>query len=380
MPRKSDDVTRWFGPAFLLIAILLLASVVVLWRLWPTRIDTGNDPSARPRVVAQAAPLTSEEELRIDIFRKAKASVVNVASAKLVRNRFTMDLRQVPKGSGTGFIWDEQGRVVTNYHVVRGADRVVVTLDDHTTAQVAQIRYDEAHDLAVLWTDIPEAKRQPIAIGKSADLQVGQGVLAIGNPFGLDHSLSAGIISALSRDLKNDDGTIIRGVIQTTAAINPGNSGGPLLDNGGRLIGVNAAILSPSGAFAGIGFAIPVDTVNRVVPRLIRGDTEPRPGLGIVEAPDQWARQRDIKGALIVDVLPDGPAAEAKLRPTRFDDEGNLTLGDIIVGIDDHPVRTANEMYAILADEYKVGQAVTVHLLRDGEPQDVKMTLAADSR
>jgi S1-C subfamily serine protease len=377
MQRTSHRLLSLIGIALSVYAVLLLFSFFLIWRMWPSTPETGHDPTARPRPVAQAAELTSEEKSRIEVFRAAKASVVNVASAQYVRNRFTLDLRQVPKGVGTGFIWDEKGRVVTNYHVVKDASKVVVTLDDHSVANVSQVLYDEAHDLAVLFTDIPESKRKPIPIGESAKLQVGQGVLAIGNPFGLDHSLSAGIISALSRDLKNEDGTSYRGLIQTTAPINPGNSGGPLLDNGGRLVGVNAAIISPSGAFAGIGFAIPVDLVNRVVPRLISGQKEPTASLGIVEVPDQWTRQRDISGVPIADVLPDGPAAKAKLRPTRYSG-GRVVLGDVIVGIDDHKVYTANELYTILADDYKVGQQATLHILRDGETEDITVTLGAD--
>jgi S1-C subfamily serine protease len=380
MQRNSNGVSAWIGPAFLLYAILLCAGLFMIWRFWPNGSQIGNDPTAKARPIALAGQPTSEEKNRIDIFSKAKASVVNISSAQLVRNRFTMNTQQVPKGTGTGFIWDEKGRVVTNYHVVKGANQILVTLDDHTIAHVGQVRYDEAHDLAVLWTDIPEAKRKPIPLGESGKLQVGQSVLAIGNPFGLDQSLSAGIISALGRAMKTDDDGVVRGLIQTDAAINPGNSGGPLLDSSGRLIGVNAAIISPSGASAGIGFAIPADTVNRVVPQLINGAKEARPSLGIVEAPDQWTKQRAITGVLIIDVLPDGPADKANLRPTRRDDTGRILWGDVIVGIDEHKIRSANELYAVLADDYKVGQVVSVHILRDGETRDVNMTLAADLR
>jgi S1-C subfamily serine protease len=380
MQRNSSGIPSWVGPAFLVHAILIGAALFVIWRFWPSGPQVGNDPTAKARPIAPPGPPTSEEKNRIEIFSKAKASVVNISSAQLVRNRFTMDIQQVPKGTGTGFIWDEQGRVVTNYHVVKGAGVILVTLDDHTTAQVTQVRFDEAHDLAVLWTDIPQAKRKPLPLGESSKLQVGQSVLAIGNPFGLDQSLSAGIISALGRNMKTEDGTINRGLIQTDAAINPGNSGGPLLDSSGRLIGVDTAIISPSGASAGVGFAIPVDSVNRIVPQLISGSKEPRPGLGIVEAPDQWAKQRGITGVLIIDVLPDGPAERAHLRPTRRDETGRIVWGDVIVGIDNHKIRSANDLYAVLADDYKIGQEVTVRFLRDDEPQEVKTTLAADLR
>jgi len=379
--RASNERIPWFGSALALYIALLFLGFVLLWRYWPTsQPDVGADPTATPRPVAPAGPATSEETTRIDVFKKAKASVVNIASAGLRRDLATMTLQVVPKGSGTGFIWDEKGRVVTNHHVVEGAKRVLITLDDHSTANVTQIRSDPQHDIAVLWTDIPEGKRKPIALGESAKLQVGQGVLAIGNPFGLDHSLSAGIISSLSRSISNDDGRVMRGLIQTDAAINPGNSGGPLLDSSGRLIGINTAIVSPSGASAGIGFAIPADIVNRVVPRLISGTKEPRPGLGIVEAPDQWARQRGIVGVLVLDVIPDGPADKADLRPTRRNEDGRILLGDIIVGIDDHTIRSTKELFGVLADDYAVGQEATLHIRRDGENQEVKVNLAADLR
>src|ERR1043166_2203499 len=204
MSRNIKSYAPWVVSVVVLYAVLGALGLVLLWHYRPSRVSDGYDPTAMPRPIAAAGPQTSEEKSRIAVFSKAKASVVNISSALLVRNRFSLDVQQVPKGSGTGFIWDEKGRVVTNYHVVKGADRVVVTLDDHTTARVTQIRYAEENDLAVLWTDIPAAKAKPIPLGESSKLQVGQSVLAIGNPFGLDQSLSAGIISALSRDLKGD--------------------------------------------------------------------------------------------------------------------------------------------------------------------------------
>ncbi|HZZ77779.1 MAG TPA: trypsin-like peptidase domain-containing protein [Gemmataceae bacterium] len=380
MQRRSVANSSWVAPILVVYALLLVAGFVLIYHYWPAQVQTGSDPTAKPRPIAQATTVTSEEKNRIEVFSKAKASVVNISSNLLVRDRLTLNVQQVPQGTGTGFIWDEKGRVVTNYHVVKGADRVIVTLDDHTVAHAVQIRYDEAHDLAVLWTDIPAGKSQPIPLGDASKLQVGQSVLAIGNPFGLDHSLSSGIISALSRSVKSEDGPAVHGLIQTDAAINPGNSGGPLLDSSGRLIGVNCAIISPSGASAGIGFAIPVDVVNRIVPHLISGAKDLRPGLGIVEAPDQWAKRLGVKGVIIQDVLPDSPAAAAKLRPTRRDEDGNITWGDRIVGIDEHKIDNAKQLYSVLTDDYKIGQEVTVHIKRDDEDKDVKVTLSADSR
>src|SRR5437763_57446 len=175
MHAKSNGLSTWIAPAVLLYTIFLCAGLIFVWRYWPTQVETGDDPTAQARPIAPPGELKSDEKNRIAVFSKAKGSVVNVTSAQLVRNRFTLDVQQVPRGTGTGFIWDEKGRVVTNYHVVKGADRVVVTLDDHTVANVAQVRYDEARDLAVLWTDIPESKRKPIPLGESSKLQVGQG-------------------------------------------------------------------------------------------------------------------------------------------------------------------------------------------------------------
>lgn len=377
---ESGRSVSWTSSALILYAVLLASAFFLIWRNWPRPQESGDDPTAKARPVGAPAEATSEEKQRIAVFLKAKASVVNIASAELRRDLATLSLQFVPKGSGTGLIWDEKGRVVTNYHVVEGAKRVVVTLDDHSTANVSQIRYDKAHDLAVLWTDIPVGKRKPIEIGPSSKLQVGQNVLAIGNPFGLDHSLSAGIISSLSRSISNESGQTMRGLIQTDAAINPGNSGGPLLDSSGRLIGVNTAIISPSGGNAGIGFAIPSDVVNRVVPRLIAGTNEARAGLGIVEAPDQWAQALGIVGVPVMDVLANSPAEKVRIRPTRRDENGAILLGDIIVGINEHKIRSAGELFDVLADHCTVGQEVTVHILRGREVLAVKMTLAAGLR
>jgi S1-C subfamily serine protease len=373
---RSTNSTPW-----IVYVLFLLIGILLAWSFWPTRgVDVADDPAAKSRPIAPAGAFTNEEQTRINIFEKTKTSVVNISSAQVVRNRFNLNVQQVPKGSGTGFIWDEKGRVVTNYHVVEGANHIRVTLDDQTTWTVHRVNFDADRDIAVLWTDIPEGKRIPIPIGESSKLQVGRTAFAIGNPFGLDHSLSSGIISALGREMKTDDGRVLHGLIQTDAAINPGNSGGPLLDAAGRLIGVNTAIISASGGSHGIGFAIPVDLVNDVVPRLISGVKESRPSLGIIAAPEQWAKQRGISGVLVINVIPEGPAERANLRPTRRDDNGRIILGDIIVGIDTHKIRSVNEMTSLLADNYRVGQEVSVRVLRDSEIVEVPLTLSADVR
>jgi S1-C subfamily serine protease len=285
-----------------------------------------------------------------------------------------MNVEQVPEGTGSGFIWDDQGDIVTNFHVIKNAAGAQVTLADQSTWKARLIGAFPDKDLAVLKIDAPKAKLPPLAVGRSDDLKVGQKVFAIGNPFGLDQTLTNGIISALGREIESVTKRPIKDMIQTNAAINPGNSGGPLLDSAGRVIGVNAAIFSPSGASAGIGFAIPVDEVNRVIPELIRNGKISRPGLGIQVAPDQTAQQLKMEGALIVGVLPDGAATQAGLRPTRRDASGNVVLGDVITAIDGKPIKKAKDLYGAL-DQHKAGELVKVKVLRDGEEVEVDVTL-----
>lgn len=229
----------------------------------------GLMPDAQPRAITPRGDLAADEQATIDLFKAVSASVVHVTNVTVHNDPFGLKVQAVPRGTGTGFIWDDNGFIVTNYHVVEGANMVRVILADRSTYDSSQIWGYPDKDLAILRINAPKKKLKPIAVGTSHDLQVGQKAFAIGNPFGLDQTLTTGIVSALDREIESVSGRPIRGVIQTSAPINPGNSGGPLLDSAGRLIGVNTAILSPSGTFAGIGFAIPVDEVNRVVPRLI---------------------------------------------------------------------------------------------------------------
>ncbi|MFO0867302.1 MAG: trypsin-like peptidase domain-containing protein, partial [Gemmataceae bacterium] len=253
--------------AVLYILVFALAGVT-FWRLWhlDRGADTTPDPNAQPRTVAPRGDLAEDEKSTINLFKAASPSVVHIRSIQSRTDPFGFQMNKVEAGSGTGFVWDEKGRIVTNFHVVKGATELQVTLADHSTWRAVQINYDESKDLAVVWTDAPKERLKPLPVGESAKLLVGQKVFAIGNPFGLDQTLTTGIISARGREIDSAVGQTIKNVIQTDAAINPGNSGGPLLDSAGRLIGVNTAIISPSGSSAGIGFAIPVDEVNRVVP------------------------------------------------------------------------------------------------------------------
>jgi S1-C subfamily serine protease len=300
--------------------------------------------------------------------------VVHITAITVQRDLFTLNLYQIPEGTGSGFVWDTNGDIITNFHVIQNADAAQVTLADQSNWKARVVGVAADKDLAVLRIDAPANRLRPIPVGTSKDLQVGQSVFAIGNPFGLDQTLTTGVISALGREIESVTRRPIQGVIQTDAAINPGNSGGPLLDSAGRLIGVNAAIYSPSGASAGIGFAIPVDTVNRIVPELIRYGKVIRPGIGVQVAEDQIAEQLGVKGVLVVDVRAGSAAAQAGIRPTRREPSGRVRLGDVIVAIDGTKVESPNDLFLAL-EKYKVGDAVNLSLLRDGKTVQSKLTL-----
>ncbi|MDG2126114.1 MAG: trypsin-like peptidase domain-containing protein, partial [Verrucomicrobiales bacterium] len=267
------------------------------------------------------------------------------------------------------------GHIVTNYHVIRGAEAARITLSDQSVWDAELVGTAPDHDLAVLKIKAPADKLKPIRIGSSENLLVGQSVYAIGNPFGLDQTLTTGVISGLGREIESVTRRSIRGVIQTDAAINPGNSGGPLLDSSGRVIGVNTAIYSPSGAYAGVGFAVPADNVNRLVPQLITHGRVIRPALGITIANDQISRRLGVGGVLVVNVSPNSGAEVAGLEPTRRTRSGNVILGDVITAIDDEPVSSERNLFTILG-EHDIGDTVSVTLKRsDGEKTvDVKLT------
>jgi S1-C subfamily serine protease len=356
---------------------LLFAALLgfVAWRLWP-RHEAGLNPAAEPRTVTPRGDLMELEKTTIKVFRDVSPSVVHITTLAQQENPFSGDVQQVPEGTGSGFIWDDQGHVVTNFHVIRNAEAAKVTLADHSTWDARLVGALADNDLAVLGIAAPKSKLHPIAVGTSNDLQVGQSAFAIGNPFGLDQTLTRGLVSALGREITSVNRRPIRGVIQTDAAINPGNSGGPLLDSAGRLIGVNTAIFSPSGASAGIGFAIPVDDVNRVVTELIRHGKVVKPRLGIVPVPDQYTEKWGVTGVLIADVQPGSPAEKAGLQATRRTRRGEIVLGDVIVAIDGKPIETTRDLFAVL-DTKKVGDTVTVTITRDGEKQDVSIKLEA---
>jgi len=273
-------------------------------------------------------------------------------------------------------VWNKQGHIVTNFHVIYGANAIKVTLADRSEHQAKLVGADPDHDLAVLQIQVPESQLEPLAVGASHDLRVGQKVLAIGNPFGLDHSLTTGVVSALGRTIKSMSNRTIEGVIQTDAAINPGNSGGQLLDSSGRLIGVNTQIVSPSGAYAGIGFAVPVDTVNRIVQELIKNGKLIQPGLGVSLVPDAIAKRWGIKGLIIGRVSRGSSADRAGLRGARETATGRIELGDILVAVDGKPVETIDDLMDIM-DRHKVGEHVTVEVLRNNKRQSLDVVLQA---
>jgi S1-C subfamily serine protease len=372
-------MTRMFarvGFFFLLWSSSLTGSVVVA-ELGKPLGSTYEGPEGRPRPVTPApAELSPDERSTMTVFERATKSVVFIANTAVARDPWSFDLFEVPRGSGTGFIWNKQGHLVTNFHVVYGATSITVTLADRTEHKAKVVGIDPDHDLAVLQIQAPEESLSPVTIGTSHDLRVGQKVLAIGNPFGLDHTLTTGVVSALGRTIKSLSNRTIEGVIQTDAAINPGNSGGPLLDSTGRLIGVNTQIVSPSGAFAGIGFAVPVDTVNRIVPELIKYGKLIRPGLGVSLIPDAFARRWGVKGVVIGKVVRGSGAERAGLRGARETVTGRVELGDIIVGIDGKPIETIENMLDLL-EQRKVGDQVMVEILRANRRQQISVTLQA---
>src|SRR5713226_4104179 len=300
--RAPRPTPRYPLAVFLWPLLAVLAIVTVLVWMYRPGSWSAYDPNAKPRPVADRGPLDEEEQKTIELYKNARPSVVHVTRLSVQRDFSTMNLEQIPEGTGSGFIWDDAGHVVTNYHVVRGADACQVALpDDQTPYNASVVGAFPDKDMAVLWIQAPKSKLQPIQIGRSSNLQVGQKAFAIGNPFGLDQSLTTGIVSALDREINAVTGRPIKGVIQTNAAINPGNSGGPLLDSGGLLIGMTTAIVSPSGASAGIGFAIPVDEINRYVPEIIKHGKVTRPGLGVQLATDPKAvRQVGTESGVVV--------------------------------------------------------------------------------
>jgi S1-C subfamily serine protease len=353
-------------------ALLLL---IAAWQTVPLLQAELLSARAEPRAVTPRGDLSQEERTTIALFEAARGSVVFIATTGTAYDPWTRNAFRVPRGTGSGFVWDRLGHVVTNHHVLAGASGATVRLADGRAFQAVLVGASPAHDLAVLRIPVGTARPEPIPVGTSHDLRVGQRVFAIGNPFGLDWTLTTGIVSALNRELPSEAGVPIRDLIQTDAAINPGNSGGPLIDSAGRLIGVNTAIFSPSGAFAGIGFAVPVDTVNRVVPRLIAEGRYLRPALGI--AVDEQVNQAlsarlGVEGVFVLRVEPGSPAARAGLEPARIGRDGAVQPGDAILALGGRPVRRVADLLDAL-DRLRPGEEVALTVLRGGSRLEIRV-------
>ncbi|MDR2196162.1 MAG: trypsin-like peptidase domain-containing protein [Gallionellaceae bacterium] len=335
------------------------------------------DPA--PRAVTPRGELGAEEKATIALFEKSRDSVVFIDTRTEVRDFWTRNVFSVPRGSGSGFIWDEGGHIITNYHVIAGASEAVVRMSDGKDYKARLVGVSPIHDIAVLSINLAQKQSLPLPIGVSHDLRVGQKVFAIGNPFGLDWTLTSGIVSALDRSLVEENGVTVEHLIQTDAAINPGNSGGPLLDSAGRLIGINTAIYSPSGANAGIGFAVPVDTVNRVVPELIRYGKYTYPSLGVEideSINTRLKRGLGISGVVILRVPAGSTAAAAGLIGITSQRGGRITVGDVILAIENKPVDSVSKLAARL-DDFKVGDSVRLTVQREGKKREVRITLEA---
>ena len=366
---RTPGSRKWLTILLLILVALLLFKEARIWL--PDLYYEG----AEPRPITARGELAGDERSTIELFRAASPSVVFITSLTVQQDYFSFRALEVPQGTGSGFVWDSDGYIVTNYHVIADSGGARVTLADQSTWDAKLVGVEPDKDLAVLKIDAPKHLLPPIALGTSEDLLVGQKVFAIGNPFGFDQTLTTGVISGLGREILSSTHRPISGVIQTDAAVNPGNSGGPLLDSAGRLIGVNTAIVSPSGAYAGIGFAVPVDVVNRVVPYLVRGEKVRKPALGVGIAGDHVIRQLGLNGGVLILTVEAGSAAErAGLQPTRRDRRGRTVIGDVIVAIEGKPLEDTNDLYRAL-DQHEIGDTIEVTVLRDGRRLSVDLTL-----
>lgn len=335
--------------------------------------------SSLPVFAAMMDELLPYERNTIEVFQKSSPKVVYVHRMTAIGRRHTYEptMQVVPTGTGSGILWDAHGHVVTNFHVVVGADSLAVTIG-HMTVPVRVVGVEPRKDIAVLKFDSPKALErlkdmQPFIVAQSEELLVGQKAIAIGNPFGFDHSLTVGVISALGRQVPGVGGVAIHNMIQTDASVNPGNSGGPLLDSRGHLIGLNTVIFSQSGSSSGVGFAVPADEMERVVKQIIQHGRVRLAGIGIQRVDPSIARRLGVhEGILIEEVLPGTPAAKAGLRETHRNAWGHIVLGDIIIALNGHPTKNYDALYNVL-NHVKVGENVTLTLLRAGVKVRVKM-------
>jgi S1-C subfamily serine protease len=362
-PIRTSRINTW------LIALLLGLVGVLIYRqaFWFAPLFNSN---SEPRVVTPRGNLSDEELSTIEVFKQVSPSVVHITTLAVRRDMFTLDVHEIPAGTGSGFVWDKEGHIVTNLHVVSAGQGATVTLADNTNYSARFVGYDASNDLAVLKINAPPAKLIPISLGVSHDLQVGQKVFAIGSPFELDHTLTTGIISGLNRTIGTDTGRI-NGAIQTDAAINPGNSGGPLLDSAGLLVGVNTAIVSESGGSHGVGFAVPVDVINIAVPDLIQDGSISRPWLGVtirenVIVNAGGGKVQRLRGVLVVEVLPNSPAHIAGIRAMGRQGPRDSIVADQLIAINGERVESRQELLKRLSS-CQPGQSVLVTIIREGE-------------
>jgi S1-C subfamily serine protease len=322
-----------------------------------------------------SAQLLKEEQVLIDVFKDRAPSVAFIKNASLQWDWFSTDVYEMPQGVGSGFVWNDEGYIVTNFHVIYQADRIEVILSDQEPYQAKVVGVSVNHDLAVLKIKAPSHLLKSIPLGDFQELQVGQKAISIGNPFGLDYSLTTGVISALGRSMRSIGGRKIHDVIQTDAAINPGNSGGPLLDSSGNLIGVSTAIYSSSGVYTGVGFAIPVNTVKRIVPQLIKYGRVKRAGLGITLVPDRIRERIGIEGAMILKAQKFGAADRAGLKSTRRNYFGDIVYGDVIIAVDGVEIKNNEDLVDFLEEEKQEGDKSNVRFTRGSKVIEATVVL-----
>ena len=359
-----------------ILFFILIGFVIALFFI-PRIENLWIKKTAEPVAITARGDLLSSEKINIEIFKQSSPSVVYITTLADTFNLWTRDITRIPQGTGSGFVWDTNGHIITNYHVLQGASEIRIRLNDQRTFNAVLVGASPDHDIAVLRMPMVPSMPKPLPIGTSSDLQVGQIMYAIGNPFGLDQSLTTGVVSALNRSLYNENGSEIKGLIQTDAAINPGNSGGPLLDSAGRLVGINTAIYSPSGTYAGIGLAVPVDTVNRIVPQLIAKGHYQRPTLGIMidEGLNKMITDKlGIKGVAIIGVQQGSSAHKAGLKGTKAISNDGVVAGDIIISIDEKKIDSIKTLLDTL-ENYYIGDRVNLKYLRDGTEKITSITL-----
>jgi len=372
MQNSSFTNPKMVKLARVLIIIVIVWIVADFFGIKPTSFF---QPKVGMRPVTQPlGELGADERASIEVFERISPSVTYITNKRFQRDYFSFNVMEIPQGTGSGFLWDNKGHIVTNFHVVYEADEIEVRMRDGKSYDADVVGADPDHDLVVLQINATNLNISPVMIGNSNDLQVGQKVLAIGNPFGLDSTLTTGVISALGRTIQSMTKRYIHDVIQTDAAINPGNSGGPLLDSFGRLIGVNTAIISPSGTYSGVGFAVPVDTVNRIVTKLINHGKVGRPGFGISLIPEHIMSRIGAEGVGILEVFKGSSAEEAGLREVKRLSNGRVQMGDIIIEVAGSKIRGSSDLVRIL-DKHEVGDEVDIIIIRENVKKSIQIVI-----